>query len=111
LSDIEELCSRIIFIKNGSIILDKNKEELLKRNTVVIFHLTEKEHVDIACSLIKEKLPYATVETQFNNSIKIYNLNSHYDVLDLLQNEGIVIKSIEEQKISLVDLYKQLYLQ
>ena len=111
LSDIEELCSRIIFIKNGSIILDKNKEELLKRNTVVIFHLTEKEHVDIACSLIKEKLPYVTIETQFNNSIKIYNLNSHYDVLDLLQNEGIVIKSIEEQKISLVDLYKQLYLQ
>ncbi|ADQ39856.1 ABC transporter related protein [Caldicellulosiruptor acetigenus I77R1B] len=111
LSDIEELCSRIIFIKNGSIILDSNKEELLKRNTVVIFHLTEKEHVDIACSLIKEKLPYVTVETQFNNSIKIYNLNSHYDVLDLLQNEGIVVKSIEEQKISLVDLYKQLYLQ
>ncbi|AZT90316.1 ABC transporter ATP-binding protein [Caldicellulosiruptor changbaiensis] len=111
LSDIEELCSRIIFIKNGSIILDKNKEELLKRNTVVIFHFTEKEHVDIACRLIKEKLPYITVETQFNNSIKVHNLNSHYDVLDILQNEGIKVRDIEEQKMSLVDFYKQLYLQ
>jgi ABC-2 type transport system ATP-binding protein len=111
LSDIEELCSRIIFIKNGSIILDKNKEELLKRNTVVIFHFTEKEHVDIACRLIKEKLPYITVETQFNNSIKVHNLNSHDDVLDILQNEGIKVRDIEEQKMSLVDFYKQLYLQ
>jgi ABC-2 type transport system ATP-binding protein len=86
---------------------------LLKRNTVVIFHFTEKEHVNIACDLIKEKLPNLTVETQFNNSIKVFNMNSnsHYDILNLLQNKGIVIKSIEEQKISLVDFYKQLYLQ
>ncbi len=84
---------------------------MLKRNTVVIFHFTEKEHVDIACRLIKEKLPYITVETQFNNSIKVHNLNSHYDVLDILQNEGIKVRDIEEQKMSLVDFYKQLYLQ
>lgn len=62
LSDIEELCLRIIFIKNGLIILDSNKEELLKRNIVVIFYLIEKEYVDIVCSLIKEKLFYVIVE-------------------------------------------------
>ncbi|WAM32797.1 ABC transporter ATP-binding protein [Caldicellulosiruptor morganii] len=111
LSDIEELCSRIIFIKNGSIILDKNKEELLKSNTVVIFHFTEKEHVDLACRLIKEKLPHVSVETQFNNSIKIHNISSYEDIFNLLQNEGIKVRDIEEQRMSLVDFYKQLYLQ
>ncbi len=112
LADIEEICSRIVFIKEGSIILDKNKEELLKRNTAVILNFTSKEHIDTVCGMIKEKFPDVATEILFNNSVKLLHVdsNSLNEILNLLKENKIEIKSIEEQNLNLVDFYKQLYL-
>lgn len=102
LEDIELICDRAVFLRDGKFVQDVNmKEGTASDSTVIIF---ENEDFEAGLAFLKEQ--YNVVQTQEASGEVIINAQRSYKkVLKGLASESVFPKFIETRKSSLRDTY------
>lgn len=102
LEDIELICDRAVFLRDGKFVQDVNmKEGTPSDSTVIIF---EKDDFESGLAFLKEK--FNVIQTQEASGEVIINAQSSYkEVLKGLASKEIFPKFIETRKSSLRDTY------
>ncbi|MDT3998303.1 ATP-binding cassette domain-containing protein, partial [Staphylococcus saprophyticus] len=102
LEDIELICDRAVFLRDGKFVQDVNmKEGTASDSTVIIF---ENEDFEAGLAFLKEQ--YNVVQTQEDSGEVIINAQRSYkEVLKGLASESVFPKFIETRKSSLRDTY------
>lgn len=102
--DVEEICDRVIFLKEGKLIYDGEVKTLLTRDSGDVFQIkfkAEKNKIDAIASLHARALPGGNFTVEVSESEKNQAIQS-------LLSHNIEIRSIDTIKPSLEEIFYQL---
>lgn len=102
--DVEEICDRVIFLKEGKLIYDGEVKTLLTRDSGDVFQIkfkAEKNKLDAIASLHARALPGGNFTVEVSESAKDQAIQS-------LLSHNLEIRSIDTIKPSLEEIFYQL---
>ena len=111
MQEVESICDRIVVIKNGSIVADRNLEQNSKTLTNIKEQIVSVEFEnEISITQLKKGLPKIKIEKKENKFLFYYN--SKEDLRKLIssfaQKNEILILEIKKHSDKLEDLFKKL---
>ena len=101
--DIEEICDRVIFLKEGKLVYDGNVDQLMGNNSELDFILTVRSFSDI-----KSSVKYKEMKRLPDNIVKFVVKKEYKDIilLELLQ-QNINVIGLEKVRPSLEEIFYQ----
>ena len=111
MQEVESICDRIIVIKNGSIVADRNLEQNLNTLNNIKEQIVSVEFEnEISITQLKKGLPKIKIEKKENKFLFYYNGNEDLRKLisSFAQKNEILILEIKKHSDKLEDLFKKL---
>jgi len=106
LDEVEEICHKFIFIKEGKIVLDIAKNELTDNNIYILTLDKTFKKDEISTPIILKYL----IESE-ENQLK-FKIDSQEDlnfIIKKLIEDGYLIKEVKQNKKDLIEIYKELF--
>ena len=111
MQEVESICDRIVVIKNGSIVADRNLEQNSNTLTNIKEQIVSVEFEnEISITQLKKGLPKIKIEKKENKFLFYYNGNEDLRKLisSFAQKDEILILEIKKHSDKLEDLFKKL---
>ena len=111
MQEVESICDRIVVIKNGSIVADRNLEQNSNTLTNIKEQIVSVEFEnEISITQLKKGLPKIKIEKNENKFLFYYNGNEDLRKLisSFAQKNEILILEIKKHSDKLEDLFKKL---
>ena len=111
MQEVESICDRIVVIKNGSIVADRNLEQNSKTLTNIKEQIVSVEFEnEISITQLKKGLPKIKIEKKENKFLFYYNGKEDLRKLisSFAQKNEILILEIKKHSDKLEDLFKKL---
>lgn len=111
MQEVESICDRIVVIKNGSIVADRNLEQNSNTLTNIKEQIVSVEFEnEISITQLKKGLPKIKIEKKENKFLFYYNGNEDLRKLisSFAQKNEILILEIKKHSDKLEDLFKKL---
>ena len=111
MQEVESICDRIVVIKNGSIVADRNLEQSSNTLTNIKEQIVSVEFEnEISITQLKKGLPKIKIEKNENKFLFYYNGNEDLRKLisSFAQKNEILILEIKKHSDKLEDLFKKL---